>query len=229
MAKFQYGHIGAQEGNPFPGTLELEINAGKSKGTYTDDENGATITIVGDGLKEAGETDLFKAGNIDHIVFRDAAKNTLLTVDGDYKATDLSDAFAEGGVLGLTKFLFRGKDEILGGLGNDLLFGLAGNDTISGGRGTDAIEGGRGNDVLTGGRHTDMFLFNPSENTGRDIITDFHTTGEQLDYLSATVVSWVKANKGHDTLLTLDTGSTVLLEDVTRTEYQAYLELITPV
>jgi Ca2+-binding RTX toxin-like protein len=66
----------------------------------------------------------------------------------------------------------EGADLIWGGLGPDLLFGGEGDDTLHGRRNDDTLIGGPGDDRLTGGRGHDLFRF--EENTGRDVVSDFH-------------------------------------------------------
>uniref|UniRef100_UPI00300834EE calcium-binding protein n=1 Tax=Acinetobacter sp. 161(2023) TaxID=3098768 RepID=UPI00300834EE len=64
-----------------------------------------------------------------------------------------------------------GNDTLNGGEGNDLLNGGAGNDTLNGGVGLDTLIGGSGNDVLTGGDYEkDIYIFQSGH--GQDIIND---------------------------------------------------------
>lgn len=71
----------------------------------------------------------------------------------------------------------RGDDTLLGGSGNDDLDGDEGDDLLRGGSGNDTLEGGSGDDVLVGGTGADIFVFEPSDNSGRDTIRDF-TSGQ---------------------------------------------------
>jgi len=104
MAKVTYGDQGAFVGNPYPGALDLEINDNRTKGVYTDNETNGKISFFGEKLKVSGEDDnYFTSGDIDKIVLKDGEDNMLVTFKGDYKAAQLSTAFQDGGVYGLTR------------------------------------------------------------------------------------------------------------------------------
>ncbi len=64
------------------------------------------------------------------------------------------------------------------GSGDDVILAGAGNDSVDAGSGDDRIEGGAGDDVLTGGSGHDVFVF--AAGFGKDMISDFKTTGHQL-------------------------------------------------
>ena len=75
-----------------------------------------------------------------------------------------------------------GNDKLYGGDGDDTLsstdgmnelHGGDGDDTITGGDGVDTINGGAGDDQMTGGLGDDIFVFNPGDGNGDDVITDF--------------------------------------------------------
>ena len=68
---------------------------------------------------------------------------------------------------------------MVGLVGNDTIHGGAGNDRIFGNSGLDVINGGTGNEVVTGQQGADIFVFGLSE--GRDTITDFNGTQDQID------------------------------------------------
>jgi Ca2+-binding RTX toxin-like protein len=59
-----------------------------------------------------------------------------------------------------------GDDSVFGGQGNDDVRGANGNDQVFGDRGNDTISGGNGVDTLTGGTETDLFIIDPSNETG---------------------------------------------------------------
>lgn len=68
-----------------------------------------------------------------------------------------------------------GKDNLLGGAGNDTLNGLAGNDTLAGGKGDDLLNGSKGNDT---------YLFGAGD--GHDTIVDNDSTWFNSDLLKIT-------------------------------------------
>jgi hypothetical protein len=61
---------------------------------------------------------------------------------------------------------------------NDTVITGAAPDILIGAGGSDFLNGGGGNDVLSGGAATDMFAFGAPGTTGKDIITDFATSGQ---------------------------------------------------
>jgi Ca2+-binding RTX toxin-like protein len=77
-------------------------------------------------------------------------------------------------------------DELRGGRGNDILKGYNGNDYLSGGDDNDQITGGSGRDKLNGGAGRDDFIFvrtsdSTASSTGRDFITDFEKSLDDID------------------------------------------------
>ncbi|WP_283202171.1 calcium-binding protein, partial [Acinetobacter baumannii] len=76
-----------------------------------------------------------------------------------------------------------GNDILNGGEGNDLLEGGAGNDTLTGGAGQDTLIGGSGNDVMTGGDYEkDIYIFQSGH--GQDIINDKSYDWTNLQYFN---------------------------------------------
>ena len=105
-----------------------------------------------------------------------------------------------------------GLDDMNGSEGNDTMYGDNGHDDMNGGNGGDTLVGGNGDDVLTGGNGSDVFVFENSSDD--DTITDF-TVGTdtiQLIGLTAGDVAFSNAGGG-DTLITLSTGDTILVEN----------------
>lgn len=74
-----------------------------------------------------------------------------------------------------------------GGDGIDVIFARNGDDIIRGGDGPDRINGQRGNDEITGGEGSDRYYF--SAFSGTDIITDFETGIDKIDFSRAFSVS----------------------------------------
>ena len=143
-----------------------------------------TVTEVGDVV-----TELADQGNERVNVFVDYTNpdNVELLV-GKFSAVglNLTGNDAQNQITGANKI--NSPDTIFGLDGNDRLVGLVGNDTIHGGAGNDrifrnsgldVINGGTGNDVVTGQQGADIFVFGLSE--GRDTITDFDGTQDQID------------------------------------------------
>ena len=78
-----------------------------------------------------------------------------------------------------------GNDHLIGGDGDDTLDGGDGDDSLQGGLGSDLIYGGLGNDKLFGGSGSDHYVFslNPGAPVGNDIITDFNSAEDVIDFV----------------------------------------------
>ncbi|MDG1518942.1 MAG: hypothetical protein P8Q57_00540, partial [Yoonia sp.] len=73
-----------------------------------------------------------------------------------------------------------GNDRVFGDAGSDLLVGGADNDFLSDGSGSDDLIGGTGDDRMAGGTGADTFVFVTGH--GADVITDFDTSEDVLDF-----------------------------------------------
>jgi VCBS repeat-containing protein len=113
----------------------------------------------------------------------------------------------------------NGQDTIYAGSGNDYangnnapdqIYGGSGNDTLIGSKGADVLIGGYGADILTGGDAGDTFVFLSTRDTG-DTITDFKANGD-ADTIDLTAL-------GHLSFVAGDSGSAVVANSVTWTEY----------
>ncbi|WP_189338552.1 beta strand repeat-containing protein [Sphingobium sp. SCG-1] len=111
------------------------------------------------------------------------------------------------------------SNTLSGGAGEDYLIGRGGNDLIIGGAGKDTLNGGWGNDTFQFG-----------VGGGRDVIEDFGVTGGQKDYISldaglgvssfAEVMAHAK-QVANNTLITFDTGDSILLYNTQMTKLVA--------
>jgi VCBS repeat-containing protein len=114
----------------------------------------------------------------------------------------------------------EGDDIVDAGSGDDIVLGGAGNDIIDGGSGADRIEGGAGDDILTGGSGHDVFVF--AAGFGKDVITDFKTTGSSSDVLAFDVDLFAgfddamdaASQVAGDTVFTIDAETSVTLKGV---------------
>jgi Ca2+-binding RTX toxin-like protein len=125
-----------------------------------------------------------------------------------------------------------GKDWLAGGSGNDTLKGEDGNDDLQGGDGRDVLNGGddndrllgdAGDDLLTGGKGSDVFAF--GRGFGRDVVTDFDSKDvivfDDGLFGSFQAVRAASRQVGDDTVITLDGGNTITLEDVALSSLRA--------
>ncbi|MDB5551567.1 MAG: hypothetical protein JWL86_1551 [Rhizobium sp.] len=214
-------------GDPLEGGLDLSINTNHTRAVFTDDMGGGRIVMVGSNLKaDAMDENLFSTGKIEKVVFQAADGEAFITVTGgNYSAKSIGEAAAADDASGVYHALFGGKDHVTGSSGMDYLYGFKGDDEIFGRGGGDSIYGGLGDDEMTGGKGQDYFVFTAADGAGHDIITDFHIAGSQMDHLDLDVdiLSVKKAGGGDDTLITLETGGTILIEDVKRADFIDYL------
>lgn len=230
MAKviFESNHIN----DVFDGDISVAISANRKKATYTDDTTDGSLVFVGSNLhKQGGDIPLLSSGTVEKLIINDN-EGTFAGVltDVSVKAKALSDAFVADGLSGMLAVLLAGKDTIIGSVDGDTLYGFGKADVIRGAKGEDQIAGGRGDDTLTGGKDADTFYFTPADDgKGDDVITDFDVEGEVKDLLvifDDEITHIARANKNHDTLLTLGNGSTILLEGVTKAEFLVYQDSI---
>jgi len=113
-----------------------------------------------------------------------------------------------------------GNDTVDAGSGDDVILAGAGNDTVDAGSGDDRIVGGAGDDVLTGGSGHDVFVF--AADFGKDLISDFKTTGTSSDVLEfshdvfadATAALAAAHQDGSDVVFTIDADTTLTLRNV---------------
>ncbi len=173
-------------------------------------------TVFGD-----DDADIIGSGEGNDKVFSGAGNDVIFGGGGDLGGNDTLDGEAGNDVI----YASRGADSVIGGDGDDSLFGGGDSDTLDGGAGSDQLYGAPGDDKLTGGTGADTFAF--FVGFGDDIITDFETgdtikiglTGFEL----SSIQQEAKFENGN-TLLTIGTHGTILLEDVTETEFQSFVD-----
>jgi hypothetical protein len=122
------------------------------------------------------------------------------------------DDFVKGG---------GGNDTLTGRTGRDTLVGFGGNDRLNGGLGADLLVGGLGADIMTGRRGRDVFEYRSFEEGG-DTITDFEVNRDRIDLKRLSggrpVTGFVTLTQsGADAIVSVDTGSTGLVDLVTLT------------
>jgi Ca2+-binding RTX toxin-like protein len=189
--------------------------------TYTDGK-GASIELDGTGFKYTPFGEVRK-GTVTAITLRDRDGNMLETVthlDPGHPATgsdpadsgdtaadahSIYSAFKNYGASALAFIFNSDRDHLIGSKAADILDGGARNDVISGGKGNDLLSGEGGTDHLTGGAGHDVFYF--AQNSQRDIITDFHASGNERDKIEITEGQWEKIEMHqHKDYLVLDFG-----------------------
>jgi Ca2+-binding RTX toxin-like protein len=221
MAKFKFTQTLQDATAEFGGPLDLDVKPSGNKAVWTDSVSGGRIVIEGKNLEAAhGGNDLLAGGRITGGVVMDVDGNKIVTIsDLSVKATGLMAAYQNAGNDGIFNFLTQGDDEVIGT------------------RGADWLIGGNGDDVMTGKAGADTFQFQDvvvlrkgahgKSGAERDIITDFDVEGDDADSLSLLQgFEIASAHHGHDTRLDFDDGSTLLLKDVTKSEFEAYLDAI---
>lgn len=176
--------------------------------------------------------------DVDDVVVRDgqlliesAVADGILNLGGDLLSPTslLLGAAAIGAAVGIGLAASDGNnDDVVEGLenvpteGDDVLVGTPDPDTLLGLGGNDDISGLGGDDTLNGGTGADTFVF--GQTSGNDTVTDF-TQGADLidvqdfgpDFDLADVLANAQQD-GANTVLTLDAGTTITLENVTATD-----------
>ncbi len=101
-----------------------------------------------------------------------------------------------------TLFGSRGADDIRGNGGNDRLLGGVGDDDLFGGAGNDQLWGGAGSDLLAGDAGADSFAFfsvsDMTSKSGRDVILDFQTDLDVIDFSNLDADATVRGNQAFD-------------------------------
>ena len=162
------GHGGDAEGDTYTG-VENVTGTGFADLLYGDAAANALAGGGGNDVISGGDGNdvAIGGGGADRLVGGAGAHDTL-SYAGSAGAVivDLAAQTAAGG--DATGDVFRGFEDVDGGLGNDTitgtaranrLYGSAGDDTVSGGDGNDTVEGGTGVDVLDGGGGIDTLAF----------------------------------------------------------------------
>ena len=206
--------------------LDLVVNGKHEKAVYSLEDGGKMI-VYGEHLKMQGGE--LVDGSIDKVVFKnDEGDSAIFATQLKLRAEKFGEAAADGGGQLAFLSLFGGNDVYHGTDDDDFsLNGGRGDDEIFGHKGTDGLVGGRGDDELTGGKGSDVFAFYIAEGVDHDVIRDLHTTGPEIDELEIeeSIESVKSVHGGDDTLLKLADGSTILIEDVTKAEFNDYFVL----
>jgi Ca2+-binding RTX toxin-like protein len=215
----------------FNGTAELSISGNHKRATYADDLTEGKLVFLGSNFVRDSDTPYLSGGKIHQLLITDESNDFAFKLTGaDISAKDLPHSFTTGNLNGLMSVMLAGKDRVVGSELNDYLYGYGRADKINGKIGDDDITGGGGNDILTGGPGTDTFHFTPAEDgESHDVITDFDIEGPIVDHFNIkpypSVIKAVEAvHNGHDTLLTLNGDSTILLVDVRRADLLEYFQ-----
>ncbi|MGV3553513.1 hypothetical protein [Rhizobium sp.] len=199
----------------------LSVAKSGKKAVWTDDGTDVRIVLEGTGLKASKDDDnALSAGKITGLeVYGMDGKIVVDVANLNIKATKLSAALEDGNLISALYFFTSGNDKVVGTNKGETVFS------------------GGGDDILTGRGGSDIFAFQApaipnrgfEKSPGRiehDVITDFDTTGPDADYLyfDQDMKNSKGVNKGQDTLIKFDDGSTLLLEDVTWKQFQKYLD-----
>ena len=193
------------------GTAENEIMLGTRFDDVISTKGGIDIIYAGQG------NDIVRGGGGDDFLQGDTPSDAV-SLHGDDKLY--------GGAGNDTAFGYGGSDLIIGGKGDDYLDGGFGRDKIKGGSGDDTLIGGHGNDVLTGGSGSDNFVFN--NNSGRDVIRDFTSGEDTLDFKtvgSLAETSFSQIHGGQDLLIDLN-GIEVVLKNTALSDIDPALDFL---
>lgn len=120
-----------------------------------------------------------------------------------------------------------GFDLLQGGNGADTLIGGGGKDTLQGGGQNDVINGGGGDDIVSGGNGADRFVF--QSRGGNDALKGFsEAEGDIIDLRLVAEITSIRdlrqnhfSQDGDDAVITLNDGSTIIIEDTRRIDLEA--------
>jgi hypothetical protein len=113
--------------------------------------------------------------------------------------------------------VLSGIENFISGSGNDTITGNGSNNAITGGAGNDVITGAGGADVLTGGADADTFDFNATGESGigvaaRDLITDFVSGIDKLDFSTIDARTGFGVNAGNNTFVFNDVAGAAITD-----------------
>jgi Ca2+-binding RTX toxin-like protein len=215
---------------------QIELDNGdivRNTGTMHDDvllfganlftNKGTVLGDIHDGSGGGGDT-LINRGTIAGDVILHAGTNILDSSHGHLLGTVMGGTGADTLIGGVD------DDTLSGGLGIDTLAGGAGDDILSGGGQRDTLTGGRGDDTMSGGAAVDTFKF--SGEFGHDTITDFTggpDAGHDIirfaldDFTSFGELTTHVTTVGSDTVITLDSGDTIVLQHTSTISAEDFL------
>jgi Ca2+-binding RTX toxin-like protein len=186
-----------------------------------------TVTLTGAQLDTFSTSVSLGAGSADTINL--TSTSTVLNGLSDANLANVEAISAAAATAGVTIGLASQSEAftITGSANADSLAGGTGKDQIGAGQGDDTLSGRVGADTLTGGAGSDAFGFQAGDSVlaiagsgfsgtlaGYDVITDFAAgttaaASEKLGFASASVVVNTAGTDGTDSILQLNTGSTV--------------------
>lgn len=151
-----------------------------------------------DSLNGGNQDDLLYGGNDADSIRAGIGNDVIEAGEGDdwaqgFRGDDIIDLGAGDDLArgGGTDAIYggTGNDRVFGDAGSDLLVGGADNDFLSGGSDSDDLIGGTGDDRMAGGTSDDRMAGGTSADTfvfvtghGADVITDFDTSEDVLDF-----------------------------------------------
>ncbi|MGV3553511.1 hypothetical protein [Rhizobium sp.] len=200
----------------FSGDVSLKAATSGNRATLLFEATDAEIRFTGKNLSTDDGT-VFDGGKVTGISIVNPADKTIIDITGlNIKASKLTSTFEESGVFGLMIAVTAGDDRVVGsGKANYLV-------------------GGAGDDVMTGKGGSDIFVFqglvgtrsNAKETPQHDVITDFDVKGDDADRLFTQYgyLGFKPIHDGDDVRLKFEGGSTLVLEDVTKKEFQYWLD-----
>lgn len=197
--------------NDESGTNSIIFAATKGTLVYGSNDTFTTVVAFGDTTVFGGaKGDHLYAGNGATILLTgDASGNILVANDGRY---------ANGNFVKLDGGLATGNNQFWAGSGNSTLIGGTGQDTLVAGSGNVTMSGGSG-------QANDFLFFDQVGNTGgQALITDFGNANGNTIYLfgySQSVAQKAFAGaqqQGGNTVLSLGDGTTITLQNFTRSQ-----------
>lgn len=176
-----------------------------------DDQSASTTDIDTLKFTDLNASDITLSRVAEHIFVKVNATGETIKIDYQF--------YTQNGNYGIEKFEFANgttwNHQTINA--NAWYRGTSGDDTISGSSWNDTIAGGAGNDILSGNSGNDTFVF--QSEPGQDIVTDFTAGSDVLEFRdgifadAATALAAASAS-GNNTLITIDSGNSILLQNV---------------
>lgn len=223
-----YGGSGNEDEKFRAGDDLVYGGGGNDKLEGEEGDDGNDLLYGGDGadkIEGKDDDDTIYGGAGDDDIKGDYGSDLIYGGDGDDKIDAKKDNDTAYGGAGDDELesgngggvLYGGDDDdrIKGGDGDMFAYGGAGNDYLEGGKGNDRLDGGAGDDKIKTDDGADVVVF--YDGAGNDTVKYFDEKEDKVEIGSKGIDTFADiqarmTGQGDDTLITLDDGSTILID-----------------